>query len=193
VYVGYICLFLALFSAAGLGICHKVSDLRKCRPSAINVMLFFWASLLFWGYTLGFKVLVQHEDPFPAFGTQAVLVAVGCGICACFGILTFQIGVRYGRISTSWLIVNLSTLVPAVLSLVIYQEWKERIRWQQPAALLLVITSVFLLWRDKVSETEKASQSQSDTPQRAGLDESATVSPMAARGLRAALTEQSED
>jgi len=182
VYLGYLFLFLALVSAAGLGICHKVSDLRKCKPSAINVMLFFWASLLYWGYTIGFKAIGQHESLFPPFTLKAVLVAVACGICACFGILTFQIGVRYGRISTSWLIVNLSTLVPAILSLIVYQEWREQIRWQQPAALVLVIVSVFLLWRDKAVEIEKAHAP--DPPADSSLDDAALTDARVRRRRR---------
>ena len=129
--------------------------MKQCKPSAINVMLFCWASIFFWGYTIVVKVIGEQASLFPPFQMRAVLVAVGCGICACFGILTFQIGVRYGRMSTSWLIVNLSTLVPAILSLAVYREWKGPIRWQQPAALILVIASTFLLWRDKVIEVEK--------------------------------------
>ena len=38
--LGYVFLILALLSTAGLGICHKLADLRDCKPGAINVMLF---------------------------------------------------------------------------------------------------------------------------------------------------------
>ena len=150
--LGYLFLVLALLSAAGLGICHKLADLKGCKPSAVNVMLFCSASILFWGYAIGVKVVGQQGNLLSSLPVQVMLVAVTCGICACFGILTFQNGVRYGRIATSWLIVNLSTFVPSVLSLVIYQEWQERIQWQQPTALALVVLSMLLLWRDKVAE-----------------------------------------
>ncbi|HOF39784.1 MAG TPA: hypothetical protein PLD73_06900 [Candidatus Hydrogenedentes bacterium] len=148
--VGMLMLVIALLVLAGLGITHKLADLRDCRPSAVNVSLFFWAAVVMWSYTLFVKVLGQGESLFPPFTRSAVIVAIICGTCASFGILTFQIGVRFGPITTSWLIVNLSTLIPAVLSLIIYQEWKQEIKWQHPVSLLLVLGSVFLLWRDKV-------------------------------------------
>jgi len=160
--LGYLYLILALFSAAGLGISHKMADIKKCKPAAVNLMLFLSAAVLLWGYTLLFKVLVQGAGLFPPFNLKAVGVAVVCGICACFGILTFQIGVRYGRITTSWLIVNLSTLLPAALSLFIYQEWRS-LKWQHPVALTLVMLSVVLLWRDKVAEIQKTEPLQPTT------------------------------
>lgn len=153
--LGYLYLLLALLSAAGLGIAHKLADLRKCRPAAVNVTLFLTASLLLWGYTLFFKVMGQSADLFPPFHAKAVVVAVICGTFASFGILTFQIGVRYGRITTSWLVVNLSTLLPALLSLIVYREW-QNLRWQHPVTLLLVILSIVLLWRDRVMEERRA-------------------------------------
>ncbi|MHC4445904.1 MAG: hypothetical protein ACYTBZ_23050 [Planctomycetota bacterium] len=157
--LGFIYLVLALFSAAGLGISHKMADIRDCRPAAINFTLFFSASILLWGYTLFYKVAGEAITLFGPFNLTAVLVAVACGTCACFGILTFQIGVRYGRIATSWLIVNLSTLVPAILSLVIYKEWRQ-IGWRHAIVLALVLASVILLWRDKVIEAQRTAESE---------------------------------
>lgn len=153
--LGYIYLVFALLSAAGLGISHKMADIRDCKPAAVNLMLFMSASVLLWAYTLLGKIVGEGAGLFPPFTLNAVGVAVACGLCACFGILTFQIGVRYGRITTSWLIVNLSTLVPATLSLFVYHEW-EKIRWQHAVTLVLVVASVFLLWRDKVIELRRA-------------------------------------
>ena len=83
-------------------------------------------------------------------------MAVVCGACAGIAILTFQVGIRYGRISTSWLVINLSTIVPAILSLVVYEEWKAGIKWQQIAGLALVLCSVILLWRDKAVEIARS-------------------------------------
>jgi drug/metabolite transporter (DMT)-like permease len=143
---GSILLILALLSLSGLGICHKVADFRRCRPSAISVMLFVGAATVVWGYT------ILHTL------TRAVAVAAICGACAGIAILAFQVGVRYGRISTSWLVINLSTIVPAALSLLVYKEWKAGIKWQQLAGLVLVVLSVFLLWRDKAIEIARGEQ-----------------------------------
>jgi hypothetical protein len=149
---GTIYLIVALFSLAGLGITHKVADFQKCRPAAINVMLFFWASVFFWGYAL-YKHLGEGVGFFPPFTAAAVIWAAVCGALASVAILTFQIGIRSGRISTSWLVINLSAALPAVLALIVFREWEQGIRWQQPAAVVFVIVSVILLWRDKALET----------------------------------------
>jgi drug/metabolite transporter (DMT)-like permease len=145
-------LLLALVSLAGLGVCHKVADFYHCKPGAISTTLFFTAAFVLWLYTLLFEVLKRETPLFPPFTAAAVLVAVLCGALAGVAILTFQKGVRYGRISTSWLVINLSTLVPALLSMVIYQEWKLGVKWQQIAGLVLMLLSMLLLWRDKVVE-----------------------------------------
>ncbi len=159
---GTIFLILALFSLAGLGITHKVADFTRCRPAAVNVMLFFWAALLFWCYAIFYKHLGQNVGLFPPFTTAAVMWAVVCGALASIAILTFQIGVRHGRISTSWLVINLSAILPAVIALIAFREWEEGIRWQQPAALALVIVSVILLWRDKTLEIAAEDQEPQD-------------------------------
>jgi len=109
-----------------------------------------------WSYTLLYAVGRMKASLFPPFTMAAVGVAILCGAFSGIAILTFQIGIRYGRISTSWLVINLSTIVPAVLSLVVYGEWKSGIKWQQLAGLALVLCSVFLLWRDKAVELARS-------------------------------------
>ena len=155
---GTVFVVVALLSLAGLGVTHKVADFRRCKPDSVNVMLFFWAAVMFWGYACFHKSLFQDFSFFPPFTTKAVIWAVACGALASIAILTFQTGIRYGRISTSWLVVNLSTALPAVLSLVIYREWRQGIGWQQPVALVLVMVSVILLWRDKALEIARGDE-----------------------------------
>ena len=150
---GSVFLIFALFSLSGLGICHKVADFHRCKPSAVSVVLFAAASGVLWGYTFFYKVLSAHVGLFPPFTGKALAIALFCGACAGIAILTFQIGVRYGRISTSWLVINLSTIIPAVLSLVIYREWQGGLKWQQIAGLAFVVLSIILLWLDKRKET----------------------------------------
>lgn len=154
---GMIFLIFALFSLSGLGVCHKVADFHRCKPSAISVVMFAAAAGVLWSYTL-YQVVGMKLPLFPPFTSSAVGVAVISGACAGIAILTFQIGIRYGRISTSWLVINLSTIVPAVLSLIVYREWQLGIKWQQIVGLLLVIMSVILLWRDKVEELKRPAQ-----------------------------------
>ena len=152
----YVFLLLALLSLSGLGICHKVADFRHCKASAISAMLFGCAATVMRSYTLLYKVAAAKVSLFPPFTGKAVLIAIVCGAAAGLAILSFQVGVRYGRISTSWLVINLSTIVPALLSLIVYREWKLGFKWQQLAGLILVLVSIVMLWLDKVEETRGA-------------------------------------
>ena len=175
--VGYLFLLLALLSAAGLGISHKLADLRGCKPRAISVALFLSASMIIWSYVLATRALGPGQI-LSFSGMRVGVVALFCGACAGLGILTFQVGVRYGPITTSWLVVNLSTLVPSILAFVVYREWRNPIKWQQPVALLLVIASVVLLWRQRAVEQRRrqsAEQSPASNPGERVLSQKHTV------------------
>src|SRR5215471_10704056 len=43
---GHIYLFCGLLSLGFIGVFHKLGDRLKCRPSAVNLALFFWAALI---------------------------------------------------------------------------------------------------------------------------------------------------
>ena len=83
----------------------------------------------------------------------ALLVAALCGTCATLAILNFQHAVRYGKISTSWLLINLSTAVPTVLSIVVY---REHVSVKRAFGLGLATIALFLLWYERRQE-ERAS------------------------------------
>ena len=148
---GYLFLVLTVFCFFGLGVLHKVADFQKCRPLAINAFLFLWAGLLITAYTfsLGSSFSVPH-----AVGGVATL----CGLLASVAILCFQTGIRYGKISTSWLVINLSTVVPTVLSIVYYGE---HVGLRRGVALAAIALSLLFLWKDK--EIESAQKGKLDT------------------------------
>jgi drug/metabolite transporter (DMT)-like permease len=143
--MAHLFLLVAVISLGCLGILHKVADHRKCRPQAINLVLFLVASFAlatFTSFQLGPAAWVRV--PLPAWA-----VAAACGLCASIAILNFQHGVRYGRISTSWLIINLSTIVPIFLSIAIYKEIVEP---RRAASLALAAVALLLLWLDRRRE-----------------------------------------
>jgi len=143
---GYLFLALAVLSFAMLGILHKIADFQRCRPSAINAHLFLWAWLLTSVYTLSFRSSLSIPR-------VAVAVAVSCGFCASVAILAFQTGIRFGKISTSWLVINLSTAVPTILSILFYHE---RVGPRRGIALLSIALSLVFLWKDKqIGSSEK--------------------------------------
>ena len=79
-------------------------------------------------------------------------IALPFGVASVIGGIVFLAGVRYGKISTSWLIINLSAAIPAIGSIVFYHE---HVSPQRIAVVALAIISVFLLWKDKQSDEAK--------------------------------------
>ena len=118
-----------------------LADHRRCRPEAINVFLFLWAGAILSGFCLwrGSGLFLQTPP-------KALAVAALCGTLASVAILNFQHGIRYGRISTSWLIINLSTIVPTVLSILLY---REIVSPRRALSLILAMVALLLLWLDR--------------------------------------------
>jgi len=79
----------------------------------------------------------------------AWVTAAVCGFLASLAILSFQHGVRYGKISTSWLVINLSMALPTVLSIMVYHEV---ITVRRAIGLLLAVATLIILWRERVRE-----------------------------------------
>ena len=81
------------------------------------------------------------------------LIAIPFGAGAALALWLFQRGLRYGRIATSWLLINLSAGVPTVLSVVIYHE---PLSTRRISVLLLIVVSLALLWWDRKQDMDKA-------------------------------------
>jgi drug/metabolite transporter (DMT)-like permease len=131
--------FGAMLAFATLGLLHKQADRSRCEPKQINILLFFCSSLL-----ASFALLARNQ-PFAA--PPAVWsIAIPSGFCAAVAILLFQIGIRHGKISSSWLIMNLSASVPVVASLLIYGEV---ISPRKAIALAAMLAALILLWLER--------------------------------------------
>jgi len=141
-HLGHLFLAVSLVSLGFIGIFFKVAASLKCRPSAINLTLFFWAAVLLSIY-MGASGQIPLVLKTPS---KLYLVAFICGMLASLAMLSFQAGLRYGKISTSWVIINLSTALPAVLSIWIYGE---TISLAKCIALILIVIAILLLWKDK--------------------------------------------
>lgn len=126
-----------------LGLFHKLADRKQCRPTHINIFLFGWSALI--GLT---ALAVRGKAVIPPGGDwgQVWAIALPSGACAATAILLFQIGVRYGKIATSWLIVNLSGAVPILVSVVLYGE---HVDLRKLIALAAMLASLILLWLEK--------------------------------------------
>jgi drug/metabolite transporter (DMT)-like permease len=150
--MGYLNLLLAVASLGMLGVLHKVADHRGCRPQAINLLLFLCASLL-----LGVAASIR-SGPAAVFSLPGRVLAIGamCGICAGLAILNFQHAVRFGKISTSWLLINLSMAVPTALSIFIYSE---QVTPKRALSMIPTVAALVLLWIDRRQEERKANRS----------------------------------
>ena len=141
----YAYLGMAVASLGMLGVVHKVADHRHCRPEAVNMMIFLAAA------PIVFAVSFWRFGPANTLNVPAVAwaTALVCGFMAAFATLNFQHGIRHGKISTSWLIINLSTALPTVLSIAIY---KEAVTRRRALGLLLAVAALFILWLERVRE-----------------------------------------
>ena len=146
---GQIYMLLGLLSFSLLGVLHKVADVKRSRPSVITALLYVWSLVL----VLGF-VLLRTESGAAA-PAAVVTVALPFGVCAAVAILAFQAGVKHGNIATSWLAINLSSGIPTVASILVYNEQLTLVK---AIALSLIPVSMFLLWKDK-KEAEHGARS----------------------------------
>ncbi len=127
-----------------LGILHKKADRAGCRPNQINILLFAFSAMF------SLVSLVIHGQGI-SVPVNVWAIALPSGACAATAILLFQIGVRQGKIATSWLIVNLSAAIPILASITLY---REKVGLKQLVAVLAMFAALVLLWleRKKVEE-----------------------------------------
>jgi drug/metabolite transporter (DMT)-like permease len=133
-------MFLGLISFGLLGVFHKLADVKKASPKAITAILYL-ASLLF-----VFVSLAAIQKDTPLASGRILAIGVPFGLFAGIAILAFQAGIRHGDITTSWLIINLSSAIPTVASILIY---KEAVTPTKTAALILIPIAILLLWKER--------------------------------------------
>jgi EamA domain-containing membrane protein RarD len=139
--VGYWLMLGSLLSFAAMGIVHKLGDRLNC--SSLHIALF---TMLFSCCITTVLTSVRSAHSVAATPGIVIAIAVPFGISAAVALWFFQKGLRYGRIATSWLLINLSSTVPTVLSVVVY---KEPLSARKLFTLVLVCVSLLLLWWDR--------------------------------------------
>lgn len=148
--VGYILLFTSLIAFGLLGIFHKVADHPQCRPKIIAVILLFWGGVLATAYTAAF------DEHGLKFSREVLLIGSLGGVIAAMALFVFQTGLKFGKISTSWLIINLATAVPVILSVLLFGE---RMNVGKIAGLGLVFAAIVMMWWDKRIDLDKEAAS----------------------------------
>jgi drug/metabolite transporter (DMT)-like permease len=132
-----------MLSIGMTGILSKLSDRYSCAPLNTSLIVFGGSSLLM-GLYVG---LVQKATLFPPAFVSGTALAFGMIAILAFGV--FLYGLQFGKLTSSWIFLNLSAIVPAVLSILIYQE---EITAAKILVQGLVVASIVLLWKDRQKE-----------------------------------------
>lgn len=148
---GYVFLLLAMTAFGTLGIFHKIADHPECRPKMTALLLFFWGGVFALIYTAGFDSKGLH------FPEHVVIIGIVTGAIAALALFVFQSALRYGKISTSWLIINLTSAVPVLVSIVLFNE---KLNAAKSIGILLVFAAIVLLWLDKRRDLQKMDPAQ---------------------------------
>ncbi|HXR75935.1 MAG TPA: EamA family transporter [Bryobacteraceae bacterium] len=151
---GYLYTIAGLLSFSALGVFHKLADVKGCRPSAINALLYAWSTLF------SFLIMMIFQHARPGAPASVISIAIPFGISASIAILALQAGIRHGNISTSWLAINLSSGIPTVASILIYHE---AVNARKAVALVLIVLSMVLLWIDRSKQERRRSSAESIT------------------------------
>jgi drug/metabolite transporter (DMT)-like permease len=141
--VGYLYMALSMCFLGMIGIFAKLADTWGCKPNAVYTFAYGWSSL----FSLFFVIFSKGGS----FGIPIVVYAIALpfGLAGAVAGIAFMSGIHYGKISTSWLIINLSAALPAVGSVIIYHEHMSA---RRAAVLVLALISLFLLWKDKQAD-----------------------------------------
>ena len=157
--MGYLCAALAMMSIGLLGILSKLADRKSCSP-LITTLVLFGGATVFMGLYVTFVQQATLKPPPIVVGTALLF-----GILAVLAFWVFLFGLQFGKITTSWIFMNLSAVVPAALSAAVYHE---KISMARALVLSLVVISIFLLWKDKQRETRLVG-SEGTAPERGNV------------------------
>ena len=124
---GLLFCFLGALSFGFLGCTSKLAERRNCKASVLVVFVFGWAML----------VMVARSAALPvpfSLPLKAAGVAVACGICAAVAYFAFQYSIGFGKVAVAWLMMNVSSAVPAVVSLFVYRRKINGVKSSGPGA-----------------------------------------------------------
>lgn len=146
---GYWFMLGALLCFAGMGVTHKLGDKLHANPR--NIALLTMAA----GFAITLLRSGLSGSGIRNIPPRVALLAIPFGISAAVALWLFQKGLRHGHIVTSWLIINLSTAIPTVLSIVVYHE---ALNSRKLFTLVLIAASLVLLWWDRVQTSGAGSR-----------------------------------
>jgi len=141
---GILICFLGTLSFGLLGCASKGAERKNCQSSALVLMIYVWATAVMLIRSLG----VPSPLSLPL---KAVAVAIATGICAALAYYAFQFSLGFGKVSVGWLMMNVSSAIPAIVSLFVYGEKLTRLK---VLALGLVLVALYLIFRGRRAEMQ---------------------------------------
>ena len=106
-----------------------------------------------WAAGMSFAAAFSTGLPPARTPATVIQIALPFGAVAALAGVAFQAGIRYGKLATSWLIINFSAAVPTLASILIY---REKISGRHSLALLLMAVSVVFLWKDRQEDERRS-------------------------------------
>jgi len=141
---GILICFLGTLSFGLLGCASKAAERRNCQPSPLLLMVYVWATLVMLIRSAGLSSPLSL--PFKAYA-----VAVACGICSALAYYAFQLSIGFGQVAVGWLMMNVSSAVPAIVSIFVYGE---KLTPLKILALSMVLVSLYFIFLGRRSETK---------------------------------------
>jgi drug/metabolite transporter (DMT)-like permease len=141
---GLLLCFLGALSFGVLGCASKLAERRGCQASALVILLCGWAAL---------AMLVRSAGlPAPlSLPLKAVAVAAACGICAAVAYYAFLFSIGFGKVAVAWLMMNISSAIPAVVSVFVYGE---KLTLLKILALVLVLVALYFIFLGRREEVQ---------------------------------------
>jgi len=135
--MGYLYAIIAIIGFTVLGVTYKLSDRLDCDKRQVNLFLFATAAVavLIW----------RHGTDFHTHSLLAFVFGITFGTSAFVNITIFRKAVAKGRISTSWTIINLTLIVPVLISALIWREFPAPRHY---LGLALTVVAIVLLGID---------------------------------------------
>ena len=141
---GILICFLGMLSFGLLGCASKGAERQHCRPSALLLMIYVWATLVMLIRSAGVP------SPF-SLPLKAVAVSIACGICSALAYYAFQFSIGFGKVAVGWLMMNISSAIPAIVSLYVYGEKLTRLK---VLAFGLVLISLYFIFQGRRAEMQ---------------------------------------
>ncbi len=127
-----------------LGITYKLSSRNKFDPDAFRSALTWIAA------ALALAAATMAGEPLP--GRSVLLFSVLCGGCFFLALIAVMRAMEIGAVSFTWVLINLSIVIPIVVSAVL---WSEPVRMAQWAGFGFFALSLILFGRDLAGGEQK--------------------------------------